>query len=248
MTTAILIDAHFLFHVFKDNNIWYNATSVKQFVDEVTKTIHIQNNEHLNDHKIFFYDCAFFSGYLMTKTGQKVLIDGKKHANTMLLEQLKTDTNFFIKEGRMRPAGWQLKSDLLSNGSACVIQALKEGKWPEEAYEPIFKQKGIDTKITMDLLKLKDDPDVQQIVLVSNDSDFAPVIDEVKLTGKKVSVLSIEEGQITQPLRTACGNSVYHVRFPDQLKAPQTETQQIPRIISRKVALPNMRSEANQRS
>ncbi|MBI4116810.1 NYN domain-containing protein [Candidatus Pacearchaeota archaeon] len=53
-----------------------------------------------------------------------------------------------------------------------------------------YKQKGVDTLITIDLSHIKDDfPDVKKIILVSSDTDFCPVIRDIKKRWKMEVIL-----------------------------------------------------------
>lgn len=45
----------------------------------------------------------------------------------------------------------------------------------------IFKQKGVDTLITIDLSHIKEDfPEVKRIILISSDTDFCPAVEDLK--------------------------------------------------------------------
>lgn len=44
-----------------------------------------------------------------------------------------------------------------------------------------YKQKGVDTLLTIDLSHIKEDyPDVKKIILISSDTDFAPILTDLK--------------------------------------------------------------------
>ena len=51
----------------------------------------------------------------------------------------------------------------------------------------IYKQKGVDTLLTMDLMDVPlEHPKVKQIILIASDSDFVPVIERLKKRGIEV--------------------------------------------------------------
>ena len=51
----------------------------------------------------------------------------------------------------------------------------------------LYKQKGVDTLITMDLMKLPtEESKVKNIVLIASDSDFVPIINHLKKSGINV--------------------------------------------------------------
>ncbi|MEK6912882.1 MAG: NYN domain-containing protein [Nanoarchaeota archaeon] len=50
-----------------------------------------------------------------------------------------------------------------------------------------YKQKGVDTLVTIDLSHIKEDfPNIDKIILVACDTDFCPVVDDIKKRGIKV--------------------------------------------------------------
>ena len=51
----------------------------------------------------------------------------------------------------------------------------------------IYKQKGVDTLLTIDLSHIREDyPKIKKVVLVSSDTDFVPVIEDIKRRGIEV--------------------------------------------------------------
>ena len=51
----------------------------------------------------------------------------------------------------------------------------------------VYKQKGVDTLLTIDLSHIKEDyPNVRKIILISSDTDFVPVIEDIKKRGIEV--------------------------------------------------------------
>ncbi|PJE81266.1 hypothetical protein COU58_03475 [Candidatus Pacearchaeota archaeon CG10_big_fil_rev_8_21_14_0_10_32_42] len=51
----------------------------------------------------------------------------------------------------------------------------------------IYKQKGVDTLLTMDLMEIPIEyPKIKQIILIASDSDFVPVIQKLRKRGIKV--------------------------------------------------------------
>jgi uncharacterized LabA/DUF88 family protein len=51
----------------------------------------------------------------------------------------------------------------------------------------VFKQKGVDTLLTMDLMDIPNEhPKIKQVILIASDSDFVPVIERLKKRGIKV--------------------------------------------------------------
>jgi len=51
----------------------------------------------------------------------------------------------------------------------------------------IFKQKGVDTLLTIDLSHIREDyPHINKIILISSDTDFYPIIEDIKKRGIEV--------------------------------------------------------------
>lgn len=59
----------------------------------------------------------------------------------------------------------------------------------------IFKEKGVDVRIAVDMVSLSCDDKVDRIVLCSSDSDLQPAISEVRKRGKEVIYLGFESNQ-----------------------------------------------------
>ena len=54
-----------------------------------------------------------------------------------------------------------------------------------------YKQKGVDTLLTIDLSHIKEDfPKIKKIILISSDTDFVPVIEDIKKRGIEVVLFS----------------------------------------------------------
>jgi len=53
-------------------------------------------------------------------------------------------------------------------------------------YGEEFNQKGVDTLMTLDLVLVKDKfPEIDELILITSDTDFCPVIKEIKRFGIK---------------------------------------------------------------
>jgi uncharacterized LabA/DUF88 family protein len=51
-----------------------------------------------------------------------------------------------------------------------------------------YSQKGVDTLITMDLLKLSSDKEYYKILILTADTDFVPVIEDIKKSKQVILV------------------------------------------------------------
>jgi len=73
-------------------------------------------------------------------------------------------------------------------------QRLRAGK------EFIFKQKGVDMLLGIDMVSIKEDfSDIKQVVLLSGDSDFVPVVGKLKKQGINVALWTYFERKRKSP-------------------------------------------------
>lgn len=56
--------------------------------------------------------------------------------------------------------------------------SIREGRL--QKIDDIFTQKGVDTLMTMDLLKIAQKKEIKDVVLITSDTDFVPIINEVR--------------------------------------------------------------------
>ena|SRR3972149_3438473 len=55
---------------------------------------------------------------------------------------------------------------------------MREGRL--QKIDNIFTQKGVDTLMTMDLLKIAQKKEINEVILITSDTDFVPIINEVR--------------------------------------------------------------------
>ena len=104
--------------------------------------------------KLFYYTAPPFQSTFPTDEEKR-----KKAGHDKFVRALAENKNIAVREGRC-----QRTYDL--NG------------------RPVYKQKGVDTLLTIDLGHLKEDfPEIKKIILVSSDTDFCPAIRDIKERG-----------------------------------------------------------------
>jgi len=57
---------------------------------------------------------------------------------------------------------------------------IREGRL--QKIDETFQQKGVDTLMTMDLLKIAQQKDIKKIVIITSDTDFVPIIKDIRKT------------------------------------------------------------------
>jgi len=85
-----------------------------------------------------------------------------------------------------------LKTHLERQGFNVILSGRVRGQWEDDVSGKkvlIFKEKGVDVKIAVDMVALACDKKVGQIILASSDSDLQPAIKEV--TNRKVDCVYV---------------------------------------------------------
>src|SRR3989344_818645 len=83
----------------------------------------------------------------------------------------------------------------------------------------LYKQKGVDTLLTIDLSHIKEDyTDIHKIVLISSDTDFVPIIEDIKKRGIEVILLTYFDRKRRSPfslsnhLLDSCSRYIFLVK------------------------------------
>ncbi|MFR1807948.1 MAG: NYN domain-containing protein [Pygmaiobacter massiliensis] len=176
--TAILVDGGF--YRKRATHLWGKKTA-----EERAKELNAYCQTHLRDHdgkdsrqlyRIFYYDCA--------PIGRRSVFHPLTKANVDLdKSDTYTWTNAFLEELKCRRK-FALRLGELSN-QACynlrpeVTRQLLAGKktietLSEEDFVFVAQQKGVDMRIGVDIASLAYKHQVDQIILISGDSDFVP--------------------------------------------------------------------------
>lgn len=176
MKTAILIDGGFLRK--RAHKIWDTADPVKfaNTLEQYCK-LHLKRNAPSSElYRIFYYDCPPISKKLFHPYLQKQIDLSKTEQyiwmNTFL-DTLKHKRKFALRLGTLAEtqAHYNVRYDTvkkLMNHSKTIADLT------ENDFEMILEQKGVDMKIGIDIASLAYKKQVEQIVLISGDSDFVP--------------------------------------------------------------------------
>lgn len=148
--------------------------------------------------RVYYYDCPPWSGMLTNP------IDGRTtdftltpqfRARTQFLDRLARSDNMAVRCGELKCGGWRIRP-------FAGRQTMKTGR-PLAAsdLEPDFRQKGVDTKIGLDVAWLASKRIVDTIVLVSGDSDFAPALKFARREGVRVVTVPMDSSTFPAALR-----------------------------------------------
>lgn len=174
MKTAILVDGGF--YRKRAAALWGIKTAearAKELQAYCQSHIKNQNSEL---YRVFYYDCAPFDGQAYHPF-KKTNINMKKTdtylwAQTFLTE-LRKARKFAVRLGTLSEitAGYALKKDVTKKLFAGTISF---DEITENDFSITIEQKGVDMKLGIDIASLAYKQQVDQIILVSGDSDFVP--------------------------------------------------------------------------
>jgi len=176
--TAILIDGAF-FRIRADKQ--WGVKEPEQRADELfTYCIsHIENSNDPNPHRlyrIFYYDCPPPDKNIYHPLTKKN-IDYKQLPSYAWTQKffkcLQTKRKLAMRLGKLSSYedGYFLRQDAVKKLCKDII---KVDELTEKDFFPSFKQKRVDMTIGVDIASLTFKKHVQQIILISGDSDFVP--------------------------------------------------------------------------
>ena len=174
--TAILVDGAFYR---KRSYKAYGEKSPKERAEELDSYCRKHLVEHgirHNLYRIFYYDCPPMSKNLWHPYEKKIIDFSKTDIYTWaneFFEELKLKRKFAIRLGKLAD------KQAYYNLAPKVTKKLCNGtiKWEDLAendFELNVDQKGVDMRIGLDIASLAYKKQVNQIVLISGDSDFVP--------------------------------------------------------------------------
>ena len=175
-TTAILVDGGFF--RMRAKPLWGEHTP-----EETAKALFDYCMRHLFEHKkqhdlyrIFYYDCPPIRKQMYHPLTHKTIDFSKTEQHqwmTSFLDELKKRRKVALRLGIIdeNNSSFTIRYDALKKlcAGSLTIEQLKEAD-----FEPDIKQKGVDMKIGVDIASLAYKHQVDQIVLISGDSDFVP--------------------------------------------------------------------------
>lgn len=183
--TAILVDGGF--YKKRAKYYWGEKTPEKR-AEELRKycmSLLYSKYENRSLYRIFYYDCPPLSKKVYHPALHRT-VDLKRTPEyewqNTFLEELRSKRKFAIRLGELseNTAQFILKQDIvkkLMNGSI-TVDMLKESDFSFQA-----EQKGVDMRIGVDIISMALKHQVQQIILISGDSDFVPAAKQARREG-----------------------------------------------------------------
>jgi uncharacterized LabA/DUF88 family protein len=180
MKTALLIDGAFIRKKFRaalKRDI--TAPDVQRVVERMFDALRLPPEKY----RVYFYDCPPCSektSLPISHTAYNFERTAQYGKGAKLLADIKLLPFFAVREGVLSFNGWTLKP-------SCY------GKTPltDDYFIPNLKQKGVDIKIGLDVAWVSFNHVAENIVLVTGDSDFIPVIKTARRNGVFVYLLTL---------------------------------------------------------
>ena len=174
MKTAILVDGGF--YRKRANTLWGQKTAeqrAKELQAYCQAHIKAQNSEL---YRVFYYDCAPSTGQAYHPFKQTNI--NLKKTDTFIwaetfLEELRKARKFAVRLGALSEisSGYALSKEATKK---LFSGQLKLEDIKDTDFDITIEQKGVDMKLGIDIASLSYKKQVDQIILISGDSDFVP--------------------------------------------------------------------------
>ena len=174
--TAILVDGGFYRR--RARKLWGEKSSFDR-----ASELYAYCQAHLNDkhetrnlYRIFYYDCPPIEKTLFHPLTRKNIDMNRTDTykwTVEFLEELRRKRKVALRLGKLsyNKTGYLLKPEIVKK---LCSRALKVEDLSEEDFDIAIEQKGVDMKIGIDIASLAYKKQVDQIILISGDSDFVP--------------------------------------------------------------------------
>lgn len=174
--TAILVDGGFYRR--RARKLWGEKSSFDR-----ASELYAYCQAHLNDkhetrnlYRIFYYDCPPIEETLFHPLTRKNIDMSRTDTykwTVEFLEELRRKRKVALRLGKLsyNKTGYLLKPEIVKK---LCSGALKVEDLSEEDFDIAIEQKGVDMKIGIDIASLAYKKQVDQIILISGDSDFVP--------------------------------------------------------------------------
>lgn len=140
--------------------------------------------------RIMYYDAPLFHGMV------KLPVSGdmrKFEGSDSFLKELAALNHIAVRRGYLRFKAWTPK---------------KKQPKKDEDYRPVFEQKGVDTRIALDIAAFCEQKTVDRIVLMSGDTDMIPALKYARKAGLRITLL-----QLPPPARKISSHLLEHCDF-----------------------------------
>lgn len=185
VSTAILVDGGFYR---RRAYYFWGDKSPKERADELYDyCIHLLHNqrEQRNLYRLFYYDCPPIAKIVFNPITKKQIDLGKTEEykwTEEFFKELRHKRKVALRLGRLseNTLQYNIKPDSFKK---LINNKLKLDELTETDLKLNIEQKGVDMRIGVDISSLAFKRQVQQIILVSGDSDFVPAAKQARREG-----------------------------------------------------------------
>lgn len=131
-----------------------------------------------------------WANYDFAKLFEKVLSGKKVDKKTIYFSKLKLHPDTKGKSEELIQERRLLKTHLEKQGFEVVMAGSVRGHYKGKRL--VFKEKGVDVRIAVDMVVMSCEKLVKEIILASSDSDLQPAIAEIKNRGTKFSYVGFQ--------------------------------------------------------
>ncbi len=197
MKHAVLLDGGFVKPLFrKAFGRRIEARDVLALAHSLSRT-HSANHDLL---RIYYYDSPSLEAKVTKPISNTTLNfkSGEVYDHQLrLFRELKCSDFVSVREGTLAFRGWKLKRTALN---ALRKQGGDSPTFTDDSFEPNIQQKGVDTKLGLDMAWIAFNSVVDRVILVTGDSDFVPAIRAARRNGVQVILSTLNHG-IVESLR-----------------------------------------------
>ncbi len=186
VTTAILVDGGF----YRKRAAHYNGSispedRAKELISHCHNLLYSDKHEHRNLYRIFYYDCPPSDRTVYHPLHNKSVNLGKTEEYKWMnafLDELKHQRKVALRLGRIseNSTGYSLKYDSLKK---LMNRSITVDELSDSDFCFTLEQKGVDMRIGIDISSLAFHKSVDQIILISGDSDFVPAAKHARREG-----------------------------------------------------------------
>jgi len=197
---AFLIDGGYL------SKVIFKKTGKHIIPSEFVPTLKsvLKDGEEL--YRVYYYDAPPYEGILTNPVDDSEMNYGETKAYqaiTNFQRELAEQDYVALRKGQLKFKGWKLTREMINKIKAGIklseseIEEARGGRklklLQSADFAPVFKQKGVDMKIGLDIAWLSTASIVYKIVLLTADNDFVPAMKFARREGVHVAVTVIED-------------------------------------------------------
>jgi uncharacterized LabA/DUF88 family protein len=180
METAVMIDGAFMRKKFR--SAMKKDISASEIHHIVTKIFTIESIPG-RSYRAYFYDCKPCSektSLPISHTVHEFEASPQYTKGMKLIKEIKLLPFFAVREGILSFNGWTLKPVYYGTNPLT-----------DDCFVPNLKQKGVDIKIGLDVAWISFNHIASNIVLITGDSDFVPIIKTARRSGVFVYLFTL---------------------------------------------------------